>query len=50
MSADIVAKERENAVDEALRIALRVIGERAELVFRMAEDARRSGRPTVAQM
>ncbi len=50
LTADIVAKEQENAVDEALRIALRVIEERAELVQRMAEDGRRSGRPAVAEM
>ncbi|WP_040638663.1 chemotaxis protein CheB [Microvirga lotononidis] len=50
VTADLVAKEQENAVDEALRIALRIIEERAELVSRMAEDGRRSGRKTVAEM
>ncbi|WP_114943085.1 chemotaxis protein CheB [Microvirga calopogonii] len=50
VTADLVAKEQENAVDEALRIALRIIEERAELVSRMAEDGRRSGRKAVAEM
>ena len=50
MSAEIMAKEQENAVDEALRVALRVIEERAELVARMADDSRRSERMAVAKM
>jgi two-component system chemotaxis response regulator CheB len=50
MTADVLAKEQENAVDEALRVALRVIEERAELVSRMAEDGRVSGRRAVAEM
>ncbi len=50
LTADIVAKEQENAVDEALRVALRIIEERAELVARMAEDGRNSGRRVVAEM
>ena len=49
-TADILAKEQESAVDEALRVALRVIEERAELVSRMANDGRRSGRRAVAEM
>jgi two-component system, chemotaxis family, protein-glutamate methylesterase/glutaminase len=49
-TADALAKEQEGAVDEALRVALRIIEERAELVHRMAEDGRHSGRPAVAQM
>jgi two-component system chemotaxis response regulator CheB len=48
-TADALAKEQEGQVDEALRVALRIIEERAELVHRMAEDARNSGRPAVAQ-
>ena len=43
--ADILAKEQEGQVDEALRVALRIIEERAELVQRMAADGRRNGRP-----
>ena len=49
MTADIMAKEQENSIDEALRVALRVIEERAELVARMAEDGRNSGRRAVAE-
>ena len=50
MTADILAKEQENAVDEAMRVALRIIEERAELVTRMAADARNSARRVVAEM
>lgn len=50
MTAEVMAHEQEGAVDEALRVALRVIEERAELVARMAEDARGSVRPSVAEM
>jgi two-component system chemotaxis response regulator CheB len=47
---DVLAREQEGRVDEALRVALRIIEERAELVQRMAADGRRSGRPAVADM
>ncbi|HJS86163.1 MAG TPA: chemotaxis protein CheB [Acetobacteraceae bacterium] len=50
LTADVLAKEQENAVDEALRVALRIIEERAELVARMAEDGRNSGRRAVAEL
>jgi two-component system, chemotaxis family, protein-glutamate methylesterase/glutaminase len=46
---DASAMETEDRVDEALRIALRIIEERADLVRRMARDSRRSRRPAVAQ-
>jgi two-component system, chemotaxis family, protein-glutamate methylesterase/glutaminase len=49
-TADILAKEQEGRVDEALRVALRIIEERSELVARMGEDARQSGRRVVAEM
>ncbi|MFE1597640.1 chemotaxis protein CheB [Methylobacterium sp. ID0610] len=49
-TADALASEQEGRVDEALRVALRIIEERAELVHRMAEDGRRSGRRAVAEM
>ena len=49
-TADALAKEQEGRVDEALRVALRIIEERAELVHRMAEDGRNSGRLAVARM
>ena len=47
-TADALAKQQESRVDEALRVALRIIGERAELVHRMAGDARDRGRVAVA--
>ncbi|MEY9128429.1 chemotaxis protein CheB [Bradyrhizobium yuanmingense] len=49
-TADALAKEQEGRVDEALRVALRIIEERAELVQRMAADGQRSGRAAVAEM
>jgi two-component system chemotaxis response regulator CheB len=49
-TSDALAKVQESKVDEALRVALRIIEERAELVNRMAEDGRRSGRAAIAQM
>jgi two-component system, chemotaxis family, protein-glutamate methylesterase/glutaminase len=49
-TADALAKEQEDRVDEALRVALRIIEERAELVTRMAEDGRQTGRRAVAEM
>ncbi|MBE7248013.1 MAG: chemotaxis protein CheB [Actinomycetospora chiangmaiensis] len=49
-SADAVANQQENAVDEALRVALRIIEERAELVRRMASDGRKAGRRALAEM
>ncbi len=49
-SAEALVQEQEGRVDEALRVALRIIEERAELVHRMAEDGRQSGRMAVAQM
>ncbi|MEX6506576.1 chemotaxis protein CheB [Jiella sp. M17.18] len=49
-TADVLATEQENSVDEALRVALRIIEERAELVTRMAEDGRRTGRAAVVKM
>jgi two-component system chemotaxis response regulator CheB len=49
-TADVLSTQQENAVDEALRVALRIIEERAELVQRMAADAANSARPTIAEM
>ncbi len=48
-TAEILAARTEE-VDQAMRIALRVMEERVTLVTRMAEDARRSGRPAVAEL
>jgi two-component system, chemotaxis family, protein-glutamate methylesterase/glutaminase len=49
LTAEVVAARAEE-VDEAMRIALRVMEERVTLVTRMAEDARRTGRTTVAEL
>ena len=49
MTAEVLASRREG-VDEAMRVALRVMEERVTLVSRMAEDARRSGRSAVAEL
>lgn len=50
VTAQVLAADQENAVDEALRVALRIIEERAELVTRMAADGRNAGRRAVAEM
>jgi two-component system, chemotaxis family, protein-glutamate methylesterase/glutaminase len=49
-TAEAVAQQQENTVDEALRVAMRIVEERAELVTRMAQDGRASGRPAVAEL
>lgn len=49
-TGEALYKVKEEDVDEALRVALRVIDERADLVTRMARDARESGRTAVATM
>lgn len=48
-TAEVLAARREE-VDEALRIALRVMEERVTLVVRMGEDARATGRNAVAEL
>ena len=50
LTADVVAKEQEGSIDEAIRVALRVIEERAELVSKMAEDNRESARSAIARV
>jgi two-component system chemotaxis response regulator CheB len=45
-----VLESRADAVHEALTIALRIMEERVTLVTRMAEDARRTQRSTVAEL
>ncbi|MBW9064396.1 chemotaxis protein CheB [Rhizobium herbae] len=42
-TSEALAAEKEGAVDEAMRVALRIIEERVALSEKMAEDARRSG-------
>ncbi len=49
-TAEALGSQQESRVDEAMRVALRIIEERAELVSRMADDGRRSGRRAVAEM
>jgi two-component system, chemotaxis family, protein-glutamate methylesterase/glutaminase len=49
-TADVLASQQDGRVDEALRIALRIIGERADLVHRMAEDGRHSGHLAIARL
>lgn len=48
-TADVLAA-RTTEVGEAMRIALRIMEERVTLVTRMADDARSSGRTTVAEL
>ena len=42
-TAEVLATEQEGSVDEALRVALRIVEERAVLTEKMAEEARRNG-------
>jgi two-component system chemotaxis response regulator CheB len=49
MTAEVLASRTDN-VDEAMRIALRIMEERVTLVTRMAEDARTAGRTAVAEL
>ncbi|WP_410218005.1 chemotaxis protein CheB [Paracoccus sp. (in: a-proteobacteria)] len=43
-TAQSLQAEQDNAVDEAVRVALRIVEERATLTERMAQDARKAGR------
>jgi two-component system chemotaxis response regulator CheB len=47
-TAEALAMEKEGSVDEAIRIALRILEERSVLTRKMADDARRSGRAAAA--
>jgi two-component system chemotaxis response regulator CheB len=47
-TAEALASEKEGTVDEAVRVALRIMEERAVLTDKMADDARRSGRDAAA--
>ena len=49
MTAEVLA-ERNDQVNEAMRIALRVMEEKVTLVTRMARDARATGRDAVADL
>ena len=48
-TAEVLASRRQD-VDEALRLALRIMEERVTLVTRMAKDARGAGRSAVAEL
>jgi two-component system, chemotaxis family, protein-glutamate methylesterase/glutaminase len=48
-TAEVLASQGE-AVDEAIRVAMRIMEERVTLVERMALDARETGRTAVAQL
>ncbi len=43
-------QRQENSVDEAMRVALRIVEERAELVRRMGNEARQVGRTSIAEL
>jgi two-component system, chemotaxis family, protein-glutamate methylesterase/glutaminase len=47
-TAEVLAAKTEGGLDDAIRVALRIVLERAVLTERMADDARRSGRPAAA--
>ena len=49
-SSKVLLKEQESQVDEAMRVALRIIEERVELVARMGRDAAELGRSVTAHM
>lgn len=49
-TASTLAHQQEDSVDKALRVALRIVGERAELIARMARDAAAAGRAGMAEM
>src|SRR3712207_929193 len=48
-TAEVLASQSEG-VDEAIRIAMRIMEERVSLVDRMAQDARETGRTAVAEL
>ncbi len=48
-SAAALADEQEGSVDEAIRVALRIVEERALLTEKMAQEARTHGRHAAAR-
>jgi two-component system chemotaxis response regulator CheB len=48
-TAEVLASSNP-AVDEAVRVAMRMMEERLTLVTRMAQEARATGRPSVAEL
>jgi len=49
-TAEALANEQEGSVDEAVRVALRIIQERVVLTERMVQEARRNGRNATANI
>jgi two-component system chemotaxis response regulator CheB len=49
-TARFLEQEQEDSVDEAVRVAMRIVEERAELVHRMGRDAAEAGRPAIAEL
>jgi two-component system, chemotaxis family, protein-glutamate methylesterase/glutaminase len=49
-TAETLVTAQQEGVDEAVRVAMRIMEERAELVTRMARDARAQGRTAVAEL
>jgi two-component system chemotaxis response regulator CheB len=47
-TAEALEAEQEGTVDEAMRVAMRIIEERAVLMEKMGQDVRRSGRSAAA--
>jgi two-component system chemotaxis response regulator CheB len=50
VTAQTMFETQHNGLEEALRVAMRVMEERTELVGRMGKDARRLGRSSVAEL
>lgn len=49
-TAETLASQKEDTLDEAMRVALRIVEERALLTGKIAEDAHRSGRHAAAKL
>ncbi|HET8610566.1 MAG TPA: chemotaxis protein CheB [Burkholderiales bacterium] len=47
-TAEVLAAEQESDVDEAMRVALRIVEERMVLIEKLADDARRNGHHAAA--
>jgi two-component system chemotaxis response regulator CheB len=50
VSAEVLDTELDKSLEEAIRIAMRIMEERLTLVRRMGEDARRDGRTATAEL
>ncbi|WP_336487266.1 chemotaxis protein CheB [Methylobacterium nigriterrae] len=47
-TGQVLADKQEGAVDEALRVALRIVEERVELLARLARNSEEAGQPAIA--